>query len=601
MHPANVRRSRCAERYGVPSRQSGYAMLLALVLLVLGSLYGLMQGLSEATAQNRREDHDQSVLQQARDALIAYAALRPTRPGALPCPDLDDNGIMGGTHPTNVAWNVPEPFGTACDVPQNRTGRLPWATLDLPELRDSSGERLWYALSNNFRNIAANRINSDTRGQLTLTGLAPQNEVIAVVFAPGAALGIGGVAQDRSAAGRNIAANFLEGENGDTTNDVFATLTSCVSADCPGGPFNDKVMVIRASDLFPVVESLVARRLQTELRNAIFREGATFTEKGHYQRWRDHAGVSGQGYFPYASAFVQPDTSSFRGTWSAHDGLMPVTSEPTFVRWELVDPTYDPRLVEETPGSNVLNAASACDPSTGDQIVCEVRYGNFTTPRIRITGHALNVALSYVDPVQNGDVVVDRWSAFFGMWVPGGGTLQPPVTNTHLASGLAGSARAEVVVNLAARSSSDTSPTRIRIPKPPYNTAIVGPSWFTDNDWQRVTLYSVAPAATSDTTLFPKDATTGNPDCGIANAGCRDALSTLNGGTNRHLVLLLAGLPVDNNLPRPAAGLDRYLEGRNVWTNVAAHTPLHQFETFRAGRDRTNLVSGNDRLAVMAP
>ena len=65
-------------------------------------------------------------------------------------------------------------------------------------------------------------------------------------------------------------------------------------------------------------------------------------------------------------------------------------------------------------------------------------------------------------------------------------------------------------------------------------------------------------------------------------------------------MLLLAGLPVDNNTPRPAATLDRYLEGRNVWTS-GAHTPANQFETFRAGRDRTNLVVGNDKLAVIAP
>lgn len=601
MSPTFVCRPRCAARRGTPARQSGYAMLLALVILVLGSMYGLMQGLSEATAQNKREDHDQAVLRQARDALVAYAALRDTRPGALPCPDLDDNGIAGGNHP--VHGNNSELFpggihgGTNCATFGRRVGRLPWRTLGLPDLRDSSGERLWYALSDNFRNVGANAINSDTRGQLTVTGLAPQNEVIAIVFAPGATLSIGGLAQDRSLAGRNIAANYLEAENGDAANDVFAMLTNCVASDCAGGPFNDKSLVVRAQDLFPVVESMVAKRLQTELRENIFKEGASFAEKGHYQRWRDHAGVAGQGYYPHAAPFVQPDTSSFRGAWNTHDGLMPVTSEAAFVGWELANanPAFNPVLVEETPGGNVLNAATACVTSTFDQIVCDVRFNSGSAPRIRITGHALNVSASFVNPVQTADASAS-----------GLGDAVTSVSNTHVTTGaLVGSARVETVVNLGSRIDSDTNPSKIAIGKPPYNLSIVGTSgssaWFITNNWQRVVMYSVAPAATSDTTLFPKDATTGNPDCSLANADCRDALGTANGGTGRHLVLLLAGLPVDNNVPRPAAGLDRYLEGRNVWTNVAAHMPLHQFETFRAGRDRTNLVSGNDKLAVIAP
>jgi hypothetical protein len=577
--PSVALRARRTAGYALRTRQCGYGLLLALVILVLGSLYGLTRGLSQATAQTKHDDHDQAVLRQARDALIAYAARRPTRPGGLPCPDLNDNGVMGGNHPTNGAWNVAEAFGNACDVPQNRTGRLPWATLELPDLRDSTGERLWYAMSNNFRNIAANPINSDTRGQLTITGLAPQNEVIAIVFAPGAALA--GQVRTRATAAENIASNYLEGGNGDTTDDMFTALTECRASDCAGGQFNDKVLVIRASDLFPVVENMVARRLQTETRDFLFKEGASFAEKGHFQRWRDHAGVTGQGYFPFAAPWEQPDASSFRGAAGAHNGLMPVSREPTFVRWERTNGTaaYNPNLIEETPGSEVLNVVTACNTSTDDQIVCNVLYNNGTAPRIRIIGHALNVATSFVDPVQTGQVAI-----------LGGGTLQS-VFNTHVTAGLTESARVDTVVNLAVRGDSATLPTMITVDKPPYNASVVGPNWFVSNNWHRVTLYSVAPTAT---TALPKDVGTGNPDCLLAGADCRDALSTVNGGTGRYLVLLLSGLPVDNNNPRPSAALDRYLEGRNVWTS-GAHTPVNQFETFLRTTGR------NDKLAVVAP
>jgi hypothetical protein len=432
------------------ARQCGYGVLIALVILVLGSLYGLTRGLSQATAQAKHDDHDQAVLRQARDALVARAALDLNRPGSLPCPDSNDDGVAdllaGNVCPTYI-------------------GRLPWQTLRLPDLRDSTGERLWYVLSQPFTDSSASVINSDTQGTLVMTGLAPAANVIALVVAPGTALG----GQDRSAGGKNIAANYLEDENRDAANNTYVARTVCVASDCVGGAFNDKVLAIGARDLFPVVENMVARRLrlQTDLGGAIFKEGSSFLEKGHYQRWRDHAGIAGQGYFPFAAPFVQPDTSNFQGVWNTYDGLMPVTRQATFVRWELTNWTYDPNLQELTPGSNVQSPWNACDTSNDNQLVCIVEYDNFTAPRIRITGHALNVARSFVDPVQPSDVSVSS----------GGGNLLA-VANTHVTSGLAGSVRVEIEVQLTSRSNSDWSPTTITIQKPPYNAAIVGPNWF---------------------------------------------------------------------------------------------------------------------------
>ena len=79
-------------------------------------------------------------------------------------------------------------FGSYCP---SELGRLPWRTLGLPDPRDGSGERLWYAVSRDYsRNPAgAPPLNSDTPGPLTVTGTAPANDVIAIVFAPGAVVG----------------------------------------------------------------------------------------------------------------------------------------------------------------------------------------------------------------------------------------------------------------------------------------------------------------------------------------------------------------------------------------------------------------------------
>ena len=565
-------RARCGRRtagHALRARQCGYGILLALVILVLGSLYGLTRGLSQATAQTKHDDHDQAVLRQARDALVARAALDLNRPGSLPCPDSNDDGIAD-----LLAGNVCPSY----------IGRLPWQTLRLPDLRDSTGERLWYVLSQPFTDSSTSVINSDTLGTVIMTGLAPAANVIALVFAPGTALG----GQDRSAGGKNIAANYLEDENLDAANNTYVARTVCIASDCVGGAFNDKVLAIGARDLFPVVENMVARRLrlQTDLGGAMFKEGASFGDKGHYQRWRDHAGVAGQGYFPFAATFMQPDTSTFRGAWNTPNGLMPVTREATFVGWDLAPSAYKPSVAKVSGVGNVTSVD--CDSgSTAAVLSCDVQYDDFTAPRIRITGHALNVAMSFVDPVQTGDVNF-----------PSGGGNLVSVSNTHVTAGPPppGSAQIDVVVDLTPRANSSTVATTITVAKPPYNTGVVGPNWFVDNNWHRVTLYSVAPAAT---TVAAKDGTTGNPICAVS-ADCLDAVNTANGGTGRHLLLMVSGLAVDNNTPRPAASLDRYLEGRNVWTS-GAHTPANQFEAVRAGKDRTIVVVGNDKLAVIAP
>src|SRR5688572_11728711 len=180
-----------------PARQRGQAMLLTVLLLAVG-VAGLVYTLATPARFSLAADATTSaVLAQAKVALIGRAALDQTIPGSLPCPDTDNDGsaelFAGNDCPSYV-------------------GRLPWRTLGLPDLRDGNGERLWYALSPSFRDhTSASPLNSDTAGQLTITGMAPASNVIAIVFAPGALVG----AQLRDAANQNNVAHYLEGENAD--------------------------------------------------------------------------------------------------------------------------------------------------------------------------------------------------------------------------------------------------------------------------------------------------------------------------------------------------------------------------------------------------
>lgn len=172
--------------------QRGIALLLLLMLVSVGALAVFVTGLNRATQQQERDRITSDALAQAKAALIGYAASvslvsAGPRPGDLPCPDTNDDGVA-----ESGCGNAAGTTG------QNlRLGRLPWKTLRLPDLRDGDGERLWYAVSNNFkRNTRTSILNSDTPGTITVRDSngaivfdgAGTTGTIAVIFAPSSSL-----------------------------------------------------------------------------------------------------------------------------------------------------------------------------------------------------------------------------------------------------------------------------------------------------------------------------------------------------------------------------------------------------------------------------
>src|SRR5882672_3304901 len=112
------------------NRQRGIALLIVLALLVL--LVGtVMVGFSgDLSRQSRKQQQTTDALALAKEALIGYAAgvdltAGAARPGDLPCPDQNNDGVAD--------------LGT-CNSAAERLGRLPWKTLGLPDLRDGDGE-----------------------------------------------------------------------------------------------------------------------------------------------------------------------------------------------------------------------------------------------------------------------------------------------------------------------------------------------------------------------------------------------------------------------------------------------------------------------------
>ena len=250
------------EMSGLRRSQQGMALFL---LLILGLTIGASLFLStwnRSAPRLAQEKASQLSLLQAKQALIAYAvSVYPAgdvRPGDLPCPDTNNDGKK-----ENTCGNASGSSGQAA-----RLGRLPWRSLGLPDLRDGSGERLWYAVSNNFKENSRHLpLNSDTTGSIRVVdsggNLIP--DVIAVIFAPGPPLQRlnAGAVQNRTPAGENVAANYLDEtsteDNADFVDYGANGFADGIVRDAQGRILvNDTLLTITSADLIPLLEKKVA-------------------------------------------------------------------------------------------------------------------------------------------------------------------------------------------------------------------------------------------------------------------------------------------------------------------------------------------------------
>ena len=241
-------------------RQRGAALLLALLLALTLALNLFFQAVDPVTARLAREQRTEQALAQAKAALIAWSVVQGDlddeiydRPGSLPCPDLGDTGTAAAS---------------CASASGSSLGRLPWKTLGIEALRDADSERLWYALSNNFRVRHSAAINSDTRGQLQLyatdgtTLLTPAGEELAaIIFAAGPPL----AAQDR-VAGPNNAANYLDAAGPWNNASAPGPFVSGPLRNASGEiVINDRVMALTARELLGAAEQRALSEAQSAL------------------------------------------------------------------------------------------------------------------------------------------------------------------------------------------------------------------------------------------------------------------------------------------------------------------------------------------------
>jgi hypothetical protein len=260
-------RSHCPRTHNT---QRGAALMVMIVIMVVGIAAVLVSSLNSSALKITRDQVTADALAKAKDALIGSAALDLTRPGELPCHDVNDDGMLT----MNIDY-----IGSNCVSP---IGRLPWKTLGLTELRDGAGEHLWYAVAKTFWANGSTSLNSESLGNLTVNGIANPNNVIAIVFSPGAPVG----SQSRSATntascsttGTTVAeslcaTNYLEGSN-----PTLSTATSPNPNYQSSGttPFNDQLLIITPSQLWPPVEMRIAREAKSCLDSYAVANGSKY-------------------------------------------------------------------------------------------------------------------------------------------------------------------------------------------------------------------------------------------------------------------------------------------------------------------------------------
>lgn len=211
-------------------RQRGAALLVFLLLFFVGSMSWLLAKGNTGALRRTLDDTTAAAMVEAKTALLGRAAQDDNRPGSLTCPDTDDDGVANQIGGNCTAY----------------IGRIPWKTLDIADIRDGWGERLWYALTPELRdNPAAQPINPQQVLQLSLDGTA---NYAALVFSAAPPL------SNQNGRPSNAVADYLDGANSDGD-------LSYVS-----GPhsesFNDSVLTITREDVFRTVNM----RIMAEIR-----------------------------------------------------------------------------------------------------------------------------------------------------------------------------------------------------------------------------------------------------------------------------------------------------------------------------------------------
>lgn len=291
------------------------------------------------------------VLRIAKDALISFAATYPDRlargPGYLPCPDKNNNGAAEPS--CALIGNIPT------------TGWFPFETVELSDIRDGSGARLWYALSSSYRSsqlLSSSVLNSDDVGDLIVDS---RDDIVAVIIAPGKP-----VANQNRVASYDAAdgmQHYLEGDNAVRNTNFVTTLGATVRQngeyDTDGNHvFNDQLVLLTRHELMSVVEKRVLGEVARVL--------------SEYQ--------SRENKYPWLSSFADPlakelEAPKFPSEINTYEGHVPLSDlNGTSLVSNSGDtqPGLFSQWFEQNQWHHLIYVAYAMEPVPGGDTVCAV-------------------------------------------------------------------------------------------------------------------------------------------------------------------------------------------------------------------------------------
>jgi hypothetical protein len=567
-------------------RQRGVALMAMLAVLILGATWWTVTALSNAvnrTAEQRAQSAQ--VLQQAKAALMGWVAHQAAMagendPGRLPCPEPAANI---GTANQGLTANT-------CALPA--VGRLPWRTLGLDQLRDASGEPLWYVVSPNWTldGVVANTlINSNSTGQLALDAAAP-GDVVALIVAPGAPVS---VAASANCLARNQVRPSIDPRDYLECQNAVVGATSFVSGG-PAGSFNDQVLAITGAELLPFIEAAVAHRFERDIAPQL---------RPTYAGWNAAAIPP----LPFAAAFGDPTAAAAYGTpfvlpLGTTAGLMPISiSEtapgsgvactvaaqgprcaPEFVAWTgavLAGPAIIAPVCAVTPTQINCSYNRTCF------IVCASGNVAFT-----LTATASNVGMAFrqLNTAANmTNVSAAGRNATGALAGTGAATITLTGDAGTAGGGLTG-ALGEALCGLlgfleVCRQETISVPIALLADHAVFDPANVTFSWFFRNNWHQVAYYAVAPEIA--------------PSGAGACAGCL-TVNFRNPSATRHALIVISGRSLDGTA-RPNANSRDWLEDTNCDPAGGVCTPD---TTFAVRAPPLAINRGfNDRIAVIAP
>lgn len=231
-------------KHGPQQRGAAVLMLMLIVMLGLITLFSLR--MDRKGPELNADRQTALALAQAKEAILGRGLINgiPTgtkqNPGALPCPDRDNDGQADNILPAQCNGKTPTSI-----LPIN-TGRVPWLTLAINVPRDGTSETLWYIIAPEFVDTGSAINSSITIPTLQLVQNGTATPVAGVIIAPGRPL----PGQDRTAP--NTLSNYVEGYDA-TTNTFTVSPTSAT--------YNDRVLPITAREVFTIVTRRMTREL----------------------------------------------------------------------------------------------------------------------------------------------------------------------------------------------------------------------------------------------------------------------------------------------------------------------------------------------------